>query len=175
MNKSMILIWALIIGVAVISSVIKKLKKAANTGSSAQKKTVTNYNQPTTNTYQKPKHIQPKSLEDILDQLLNPHQTPVKKAVEQKIEADKQPIKFTSLESSESLETIDEKKYYELDTELDYNKEMEDYDKPVDHHVHGAGFDPIKEETVVEEEGEWAHIDWRKAVISAEILRRPEY
>jgi hypothetical protein len=179
--KTTMLIWILIVAVAIISSVIKRINKASQSGSSNYKKP----NQPQhKTTYNKPQHTQPKSLEDILQNLLG-EQKPAKKQVEQTLQppiiADKQPTKFTTLEETTTLENIDqdhykgEDKYYGLDTELGYEEEdKKDFDYVKDHRVHRSGFDGgIKE--ITEEESEWSNIDWRKAVITAEILRRPEY
>ncbi len=177
MNKTTLIIWALILGAAIISSVLKKKKKPTNTGSSGQKKPLTNYNKPTTTTYNKPQTTQPKSLEDILQSLLG-EQKPQKfyppKVEEQKVFTDKEPEKYTSYEDTSTLEKA-EKEYYSYDTELNYTEEVVDYDETSDHHVHGVGFDDIKEEVVEEQVSEWADIDWRKAIITAEILKRPEY
>lgn len=163
-----------------LSSVIKRIRKANNPPQNYKKPPVNT--QPKT-TYNKPQHTQPKSLEDILQTLLG-EQKQVTKPVQQTqvppIVADKQQTKFTTLEETTTLENIDqdhyvgEDKYYGLDTELSYEKEADDFDIIQDHRLHGAGFDKI-EEPVVEEEDEWANIDWRKAVITAEILRRPQY
>ena len=173
MNKYTVYIYAIIVVIAVISSLYKKLKKS-NTNVNNQKKPIPKQ---TTTQYNKPQSTQPKSLEDILQTLLN-EQKPQKinppKVQEQKIFADKQPEKYTVTEDNKTLEKI-EKEYYNYDTELDYKEETVDYDKPVDHHVHGFGFDDIKNEIEIEEENEWADIDWRKAIITAEILKRPEY
>ena len=173
MNRTTILIYALIVGVAVLSSVIKRIRKANNPPQHNKKPVNT---QPKT-TYNKPQHTKPKSLEDILQTLLNeqkPVTKPVKDTYKPPVVDDKPTVKSTTLEDGGSLETLEEEKYYGYDTELDYNDEDEDYDEMPDHHVHGAGFDAI-EEKVMEEESEWANMDWRKAVITAEILRRPEY
>jgi hypothetical protein len=175
------LIWILIVAVAIISSVIKRINKASQSGSSNYKKP----NQPQhKTTYNKPQHTQPKSLEDILQNLLG-EQKPVKKPVEQThqppVIADKQPTKFTTLEETTTLENIDqdhyvgEDKYYDLDTELSYEEEdKKDFDYVKDHRLRGTGFNNTTQE-IEEEENEWSNIDWRKAVITAEILRRPEY
>ncbi len=174
MNKYTIIIYALIVGAAVLSSVIKKIRKANNTN---QNKPNTNYNKPTNTTYQKPPNTQPKSLEDILQSLLNeqkPKQTYAPQVEDRMVTTDKTEFKSTTLEDEATLEEA-EKEYYAQDTELSFDNEIEDYDEIADHHVHGAGFDQIEEVVEVEEEGEWADIDWRKAVISAEILKRPEY
>ena len=88
---------------------------------------------------------------------------------------DNSEFKFNTPAEEASLEEIEEEKYYGYDSELSYDEETKDYDQLADHHVHGKGFDaPV---VVVEEEvpGEWADIDWKKAIVSAEILRRPEY
>jgi hypothetical protein len=173
LDNNLIIIYAIIIGVAVLSSVIKRIKKANNPQQNYKKPVSTQ----TKTTYNKPKTTQPKSLEDILQTLLN-EQKPVTKPVQQThkepVTSDKPPVKSTPGELFGSLETIEEEKYYGYDTELKYDKEVEDYDKMVDHHVHGPGFD-ITEEKVEEEVNEWANIDWRKAVITAEILKRPQY
>jgi hypothetical protein len=173
LDKTTIIIVALIIGFSVLSSVIKRIKKA-NTPQQNYKKPVQNQQQ---TTYNKPPQTQPKSLEDILKTLLN-EQKPVTKPTQDTyktpVNNDKPLVKSTPLEDGGTLETIEEEKYYGYDTELTYDKEEEDYDKMTDHRVHGAGFDLV-EEKLEEEEDEWANIDWRKAVITAEILRRPQY
>lgn len=176
MNKYYIYFYALIIAAAVISSVYKKFKKASSGGNNQQKKPVSSQQQPR-QTYQQPKTTQPKTLEDILKSLMDETKPPVVKNPEvQKhlVSSDKEPVKSITSEDFTTLEKM-EKTYYAQDTELGYNSEMEDYDELTDHHVHGVGFDNIKEELEVEETDEWADIDWRKAVISAEILKRPEY
>lgn len=174
MNKYTIIIYALIVGAAVLSSVIKKIRKTNNTN---QNKPTTNYNKPANTTYQKPPTTQPKSLEDILQSLLNeqkPQQTYAPQVEDRMVTTDKTEYKSTTLEDETALQEV-EKEYYAQDTELGFDNEIEDYDEMTDHHVHGAGFDKIEEVVEVEEDGEWADIDWRKAVISAEILKRPEY
>jgi hypothetical protein len=173
LDNNLIVIYAIIIGVAVISTVIKRIRKANNQQQ--------NYNKPTSSqqktNYNKPQSTQPKSLEDILKTLLN-EQKPVTKPVQQThktpVTSDKPLVKSTQEETFTTLETIEEEKYYGYDTELKYDKEEEDYDKTIDHHVHGLGFD-ITEEKMEEEANEWGDVDWRKAVITAEILRRPQY
>lgn len=182
MNKTTIIIYAIIVGVAILSSILKKRKKSETTTNTGPKKIITNPdsyrdNQPTTSAYKKPPATQPKSLEDILQNLLGGQQrvkTFAPEAEEEMVFPDKQPQKYTTLEGPESLEK-QKVEYYNYNTELEYKDEMVDYDKTTDHHVHGLGFDEIKEEVVVEVESEWANIDWRKAVITAEILKRPEY
>lgn len=176
MNKYTIIIYALIVGAAVISSVYKKMKKASNGGNNQQKKPVSNYQQPK-QTYQQPKTTQPKTLDDIIKSLMQETQPPVVKTPEvhkKLVSTDEGPVKSTTPEDFTTLEKM-EKTYYAQDTELSFDSEIEDYDELTDHHVHGVGFDNIKEEVMEEEKDEWADIDWRKAVISAEILRRPEY
>ncbi len=162
----------MIVGVAVLSTVIKRIRKA-NQGNTQYKKPL---NTPPNTTYKSPQ-TQPKSLEDILQSLLGEQKSvikPVPETYKEPVNNDKSLVKSTPLEDGGSLETIEEEKYYSLDTELEYDEEEEDYDRVTDHHVHEAGFDNV-EEVVVEEENGWADIDWRKAVITAEILRRPEY
>jgi hypothetical protein len=176
MNKYTILIYALIVGAAVISSVYKKMKKASNQGNNQQKKPVSTYQQPKPN-YQKPQSNQPKTLEDILKSLMDETKPPVVKAPEvhkQLVLSDKEPSKFTTLDESLAFEKI-EKDYYAQDTELGFDNDKKDYDELTDHHVHGAGFDDMNNMIEAEEKGEWDNVDWRKAVISAEILRRPEW
>jgi hypothetical protein len=167
MNKYTIIIYALIVGAAVLSSVLKKVRKAKGqsqgTGTGQQNKAP---------------NTQPKSLEDILQSLLNEQKgnnQPIPTPKTTEALDDNSEFKFNTSKEEASLEEIEEEKYYSFDTELKYDEEAEDYDQLADHHVHGKGFDaPV---VVVEEEvtGEWADIDWKKAIVSAEILRRPEY
>lgn len=173
MGKYTYIFYFIIVAVAVISSVIKRLKKANNQQNQPQSPV----QKSNTSTYQPPVSKQPKSLEDILQTLLNEQKTIQKTnptGYTDTVKSDKDPVKSTTLEDIESLESIEEEKYYGFDSELAYNKEEEDYDNSTDHRLHGKGFD-IEEVVEVEEEEVWANIDWRKAVISAEILRRPEY
>lgn len=177
MNNTTVVVYAVIVGVAVLSSILKKRKKA-NTNT-APKKNVS-FNQSTQIQYKKPASTQPKSLEDILQSLLGEQkiQKPVAPKMEEKLVfTDKEPNKYTTLEETEALDTLEkeEVQYYGLDTELNYTEELVDYDKTTDHRLHGAGFDQIAENEEVEEESEWAVIDWRKAIITAEILKRPQY
>ncbi len=181
MNKTTLIIYGIIVGVAILSSILKKKKKTGNTYQNQQKKTFTNTNQQTTTQqYKKPATTQPKSLEDILQSLLGEQKTQPTfqpKQEEKMVFTDKDPKKYTTLEEVESYEELEkeETQYYSYDTELDYKEEIVDYDKTTDHRVHGAGFDDIMEEVQVEEVSEWQDIDWRKAIITAEILKRPEY
>ncbi len=108
---------------------------------------------------------------------MNETKPPVVKTPEvnkQMVSPDNELVKSTTLEDQKTFEKM-EASYYAQNTELAFQSELEDYDEIADHHVHGAGFDEIAEGVVEEEKGEWDDIDWRKAVISAEILRRPEY
>lgn len=175
MNKTTIIIYAVIVGFAILSSVLKKRKKAG-AGTQQPNKSFKAGNQ-STGTYQQPKQTQPRSLEDILQSLLN-EQNPVKTTPREVEEtttySDNLEEKFKSLEDPVSLES-EEKEYYSYDTELEYDEETEDYDRLADHHVHGKGFDEEFEPVEVEERDEWEEIDWRKAVVTAEILKRPEY
>lgn len=192
MNKYTIIIYAIIVGAAILSSILKKRKKSGTANNTGPKKIITNYNQPTTSIYKKPSTTQPKTLEDILQNLLN-GPTP-QKVVQPKVEekmpdrtlhsdgvfTDKQPQKYTTLEDVESLESLEELdkqevEYYNNDKELEYKDEMVDYDKTTDHRVHGAGFEDIKFDEPPEVESEWSNIDWRKAIITAEILKRHKY
>lgn len=167
MNKYTIIIYALIVGAAVLSSVLKKVRRANSqgqgTGAGQQKKAP---------------NTQPKSLEDFLQSLLNEQKgnnRPIPSPKTAESLDDNSEFKFNTPAEEASLEEIEEEKYYGYDSELSYDEETKDYDQLADHHVHGKGFDaPV---VVVEEEvpGEWADIDWKKAIVSAEILRRPEY
>ena len=177
MNKYTIIIYVIIVGVAILSSIIKKAKKTGTTNNNIPKKTSVNYNQPTTSTYKKPATTQPKSLEDILQSLLNeqkPQKTVAPKVEEKMVLTDKQPQKFTTLDESQSLEK-EEVQFFSSDEEYNYTDEMVEYDKTTDHRVHGGVFGELKIEEQVEVESEWANIDWRKAIITAEILKRPNY
>lgn len=175
MNKTTIVIYAVIVGFAILSSVLKKRKKAAGTGN--QPRNQTSGTKPQPKAYQQPNKTQPKSLEDILQSLLN-EQKPVKpepkKEEQPTLEQESYENKYQPLET-EFSDTFNEGEYYSYDTELEYDEEMEDYDNLEDHHLHGKGFDEPFDQEVVEEKGEWEDIDWRKAVITAEILKRPEY
>jgi hypothetical protein len=171
MNKYTIYVYAFIVAAAVLSSVVKRIRKA-NQGQA---------NKPAGNltTPQPPKkdYTQSKSLEDILKTLLNeekPLAPVIPKAQEPKISSDKSLFKSPPLETDVALEE-QEKEYYAQDTELSFDNEIEDYDEIADHHVHGFGFDAVKAEEEVEEQDEWSDIDWRKAIVTAEILRRPQY
>jgi len=179
MDKTTILIYSLIVGVAVLSSVIKRIRKANNPPQNNKKPLSTQQK----TTYNKPQNTQPKSLEDILQTLLNekkPENKPVQQTQKPLVVADNQPTKFTTLENTSTLENIDEDhyagedKYYGQDTELSFEKEANEFEIVKDHRVHGKGFDDVVEEGG-EDASEWANIDWRKAVITAEILRRPQY
>jgi len=161
------------VAVAVISSVVKRMKKANNQQSQNNKQV----NKPMGDPYRKPSTTQPKSLEDILQTLLN-EQKPTQKTpppvYQETFKADKELVNSTTLETTESLESIEEEKYYGFDSELAYDNEEVDFDKIVDHRNHGKGFD-LESIAEIEEESEWTNVDWKKAVITAEILRRPEY
>lgn len=182
MNDYMVYVYIIIVAIAVISSFYKKFKQKSKTNTFNQNKqttsqTTTQYNKPQSTPYNKPQSTQPKSLEDILQTILNgnnPQKVYTPKVEAKKEFADKPLITLTPPEDSQSLEKA-EKDYYGYDTELEYNKETEDYDKTTDHRLHGVGFDNIKEEPILEEESEWASMDWQKAIITAEILKRPEY
>lgn len=174
MNDNMVYIYLIIVAIAVISSLYKKFKQKGNTNTYNPKKQTPSQ---TTTQYNKPQSTQPKSLEEILQTLLNGNIPP--KSYTPKVEykeefTDKPLVKLTTPEDSPSLEKA-EKDYYGYDTELEYNKETEDYDKTTDHRLHGVGFDNINEEPILEAESEWASMDWQKAIITAEILKRPEY
>ncbi len=174
MDKYTYIIYFLIVAVAVIASIVKRIRKA-NSNSVNQQKQFQKPVQQTT--YQKPHSTQPKSLEDILQSLLNEQkgtQKTVPPPIQEPVKSDKGLVKSTTLETTETLENIEEEKYYGYDTELAYDEETEDYDLVQDHRNHSKGFDNEQIETE-QEVGEWADIDWRKAVITAEILKRPEY
>lgn len=177
MNNTTVIVYAVIVGVAILSSILKKRKKA---GTNMPPKKNVGFNQTSQTQYKKPAPTQPKTLEDILQNLLGEQkiQKPITPKIEEKLVfTDKEPNKYTTLEDVEALDKLEkeEVQYYEMDTELNYTEEMVDYDKTTDHRLHGAGFDQISEVQEVEVESEWANIDWRKAIITAEILKRPEY
>jgi len=184
MSKYTIIFYAIIVGVAILSSLLKKSKKKQNQQKTQyQPKPKTNYQPPVQKTYTPPPpptSTQPKSLEDILEGLLKQQNTPVvppPQKVENTMVSDKKEILSPPSVENASLEEVNEEKYYGFDTELEYDEEVEDYDRVEDHHVHGKGFDNIEEVLAEPEEpaGEFAEIDWRKAVITAEILKRPNY
>lgn len=173
MDKS-ILIYVLIVGFAILSSIIRRNKQKA------QRR---NYKkpQPRVQTTQKPK---PKpsnqSLDDLLETILGqPTKTtqPQKKQntdyADNKRKKSEPMVHENMYKDEEAAEIADELKY---DTELEYDSEMEDYDLMEDHHVHGELFDNPKEFYKSREEyNEWRDTDWRKAIIASEILKRPEY
>jgi hypothetical protein len=172
MNKYTIYIYAFIVGAAVLSSVVRRIRKA-NQGTTNQKPV----GKLTTQQPPKTGQTQPKSLEEILNTLLNenkPQVPQVPKVHEPQISSDKSLFKSPPLETDPALEE-QERQYYAQDTELSFDNEIEDYDEIADHHVHGFGFDVVKEEEETENEEEWSDIDWRKAIVTAEILRRPQY
>jgi hypothetical protein len=171
MSKYTIIIYAIIVGAAVLSSVLKKRKKAIGN-------VQVNREKPVTSEFEKSKEAQPKTLEDILKGLLNeqkmvPANNP--KPDQTLVHSDKQDYKSATFSDEGSLELMEEEKYYGYDTELSFDDETKDYDEVADHHVHGAGFDVVNQDLEDEEVGEWAEIDWKKAIVSAEILRRPDY
>lgn len=174
MGKYTYIFYFIIVAIAIISSVVKRLKK----GNAQQNQSKIPAQKSSTNTNKSPGSQQPKSLEDILQSLLNEQKTTQKAnptGYMDTVKSDKEPVKSTTLEDAESLESIEEEKYYSFDSELAYNNEEEDYDNSADHRLHGKGFDIEEVEEVGEEQEDWSDIDWRKAVITAEVLRRPEY
>ena len=188
MSKTTIIIYAVIVGFAILSSLLKKKKKPLNKpGGTIQPPTPVNYNKPTVTTqnptpvnYNKPASSQPKSLEELLQSILNeqkPQKTipsPIKQPL---VLPDKTENKSQTLVGNDSFnEAITSS--LDADTELLYKNEMQDYDDNADHHVHGEGFDKeflLGKDQPAIEENEWIEMDWKKAIIASEILRRPQY
>jgi|GEM_PF-6841716 len=149
------LIYIAIIVISIFGGLLGKKKKSSQPGQPANRKP------------------QKKTLEDIIREITGETETPRPQQPAPVVQAPSpkaEPSSYYSMKSS--LEDITEE-----NTEV-YVEDSEDVlamDDVADHHVHGKGFDQPRESPLAEVEQRFEIQDWRKAIIVAEILKRPEY
>jgi len=164
MEKLQILIYLAVGVFAIVYSIYKNQGKQKSQQKNQSQNT---YKKPVNHQVNKNKGNQPKSIEDIINTLLNDSKDTVGKEVK------REPVVEQTYTDESSLELqSQEAQYYAQDTELKFNNETVDYDIENDHRMlENTEIGSVQ----VEKESDWVKTDWGKAVILAEVLQRPKY